>query len=47
MKLHSAITLDRVAKAVQQEETTLDNPGSTCCDCDAEGHTCDQGGQPG
>ena len=55
MKMHSSITLDRVAEAVEREEITLDNPGfCICCGCDAEGvepdargYTCDECGQLG
>lgn len=40
MRIHSSITSDRVAKAVQRQMTTLDNPGF-CVYCSEEAEGCE------
>jgi len=55
MKVHSAVTVDRVVEAVERSNTSLDNPGfCIVCGANAEGvepnareYQCEACGQPG
>lgn len=40
MKIHRSITIERVTKAVERQETTLDDPGF-CTSCGAEATGCE------
>ena len=55
MKVHSAVTVDRVVEAVERSNTSLDNPGfCIVCGANAESvepnareYQCEACGQPG
>lgn len=55
MKIHPAVTVDRVTEAVERGQSILDNPGfCTLCGADADGvepdarkYECEACGEPG